>query len=71
MHSHWYDLEIADETYVLMQREISQRRARNEQDKEKMKPVNLSKRTLRRVFGRGSFEIGGLFLWWIVAEYSQ
>ena len=66
MHSHWYDLQIAEGTYVLMQREISQRRARNAQDKEKMKPVNLSKRTLRRVFGHGSFERGGRFYggWW-------
>ena len=49
-----------------MQKEIATRRARNKQDKDKLQPVNLSKRTLRRVFGRGSFERGGRFYggWW-------
>ena len=61
MLSHWYDLYVADDTYVLMQKEIATRRARNKQDKDKLQPVNLSKRTLRRVFGRGSFERGGRF----------
>ena len=66
MLSHWYDLYVADDTYVLMQKEIATRRARNKQDKDKLQPVNLSKRTLRRVFGRGSFERGGRFYggWW-------
>ena len=66
MLSHWYDLYAADDTYVLMQKEIATRRARNKQDKDKLQPVNLSKRTLRRVFGRGSFERGGRFycVWW-------
>jgi hypothetical protein len=53
MLSHWYDLYVADDTYVLMQKEIATRRARNKQDKDKLQPVNLSKRTLRWVFGRG------------------
>ena len=61
MLSHWYDLYVADDTYVLMQKEIATRRARNKQDKDKLQPLNLSKRTLRRVFGRGSFERGGRF----------
>ena len=66
MLSHWYDLYVADDTYVLMQKEIATRRARNKQDKDKLQPLNLSKRTLRRVFGRGSFERGGRFYggWW-------
>ena len=66
MLSHWCDLYVANDTYVLMQKEIAKRRARNKQDKDKLQPVNLSKRTLRRVFGRGSFERGGRFYggWW-------
>ena len=66
MLSHWYDLYVADDTYVLMQKKIATRRARNKQDKDKLQPVNLSVRTLRRVFGRGSFERGGRFYggWW-------
>ena len=71
MLSHWYDLYVAHDTYVLMQKEIATRRARNKQDKDKLQPVNLSKRTLRRVFGRGSFEMRWSVLWWMVAEYPQ
>ena len=41
MLSHWYDLYAADDTYVLMQKEIATRRARNKQDKDKLQPVNL------------------------------
>ena len=48
MLSHWYDLYVADDTYVLMQKEIATRRARNKQDKDKLQPVNLSKRTLHQ-----------------------
>ena len=64
--SHGYDLYVADDTYVLMQKEIATRRARKKQDEDKLEPVNLSKRTSRRVFGRGLFERGGRFYggWW-------
>lgn len=52
---HWYDLYIADETYDLLLKEIAQRRNRNktEEEPDKNQPINLSNRTLRRVFGRG------------------
>ena len=63
MLRHWYDLYIADETYGLLLKEIAQRRSRSktEEEHEKNKPINLSNRTLRRVFNRGSFEMGGRF----------
>ena len=68
MLRHWYDLYIADETYGLLLKEIAQRRSRSktEEESEKNKPINLSNRTLRRVFNRGSFEMGGRFYggWW-------
>ena len=57
---HWYDLYIADETYDLLLKEIAQRRRRSktEEERQKNEPINLSKRTLRRVFNRSSFEMG-------------
>ncbi|XXK29993.1 hypothetical protein ACMAY7_10870 [Rhodobacteraceae bacterium nBUS_24] len=65
---HWYDLYIADETYDLLLKEIAQRqrRSKTEEESEKNQPINLSNRTLRRVFNRGSFEMGGRFYggWW-------
>jgi hypothetical protein len=68
MLRHWYDLYIADETYVLLLKEIAQRRRRSKTDEERRinKPINLSSRTLRRVFNRGSFKKGGRFYggWW-------
>jgi len=68
MLRHWYDLYIADETYDLLLKEIAQRRRRSktEEERQKNKPINLSNRTLRRVFNRGSFEMGGRFYggWW-------
>jgi len=68
MLRHWYDLYIADETYDLLLKEIAQRgrRSKTEEALEKNQPINLSNRTLRRVFGRGSFEMGGRFYggWW-------
>ena len=68
MLRHWYDLYIADETYDLLLKEIAQRRSRSktEEEHQKNKPINLSNRTLRRVFNRGSFEMGGRFYggWW-------
>ena len=68
MLRHWYDLYIADETYDLLLKEIAQRRRRSktEEERQKNEPINLSSRTLRRVFNRGSFEMGGRFYggWW-------
>jgi hypothetical protein len=68
MLRHWYDLYIADETYELFLKEIAQRRRRSktEEERQKNEPINLSKRTLRRVFNRSSFEMGGRFYggWW-------
>ncbi len=68
MLRHWYDLYIADETYELLLKEIAQRRRRSktEEERQKNEPINLSKRTLRRVFNRSSFEMGGRFYggWW-------
>ena len=68
MLRHWYDLYIADETYDLLLKEIAQRRRRSktEEERQKNKPINLSNRTLRRVFNRCSFEMGGRFYggWW-------
>ena len=68
MLQHWYDLYIADESYDLLLKEIAQRRRRSktEEERQKNKPINLSNRTLRRVFNRGSFEMGGRFYggWW-------
>jgi hypothetical protein len=68
MLRHWYDLYIADETYDLLLKEIAQRRRRSktEEERQKNEPINLSNRTLRRVFNRGSFEMGGRFYggWW-------
>ena len=65
---HWYDLYIADETYDLLLKEIAQRRRRSktEEKRQKNEPINLSNRTLRRVFNRDSFEMGGRFYggWW-------
>jgi len=68
MLRHWYDLYIADETYDLLLKEIAQRprRSKTEEESQKNDPINLSNRTLRRVFNRGSFEMGGRFYggWW-------
>ena len=68
MLRHWYDLYIADETYDLLLKEIAQRRRRSKTEEERQKndPINLSNRTLRRVFNRDSFEMGGRFYggWW-------
>ena len=68
MLRHWYDLYIADETYDLLLKEIAQRRRRSktEEERQKNEPINLSKRTLRRVFNRSSFQMGGRFYggWW-------
>jgi hypothetical protein len=68
MLRHWYDLYIADETYDLLLKEIAQRRRRSktEEERQKKEPINLSNRTLRRVFNRNSFEMGGRFYggWW-------
>ena len=68
MLRYWYDLYIADETYDLLLKEIAQRRRRSktEEERQKNEPINLSKRTLRRVFNRGSFQMGGRFYggWW-------
>ena len=65
---HWYDLYIANDTYQLLLQEIAQRQKRSKTfaEKEKYTSINLSNRTLRRVFGRGSFEMGGRFYggWW-------
>ena len=68
MLRHWSDLYIADETYDLLLKEIAQRRRRSKTEEERQKndPINLSNRTLRRVFNRDSFEMGGRFYggWW-------
>ena len=68
MLRHWYDLYIADDTYQLLLTEISNKRKllQTDRDFESEDNVNFSNRTLRRVFGRGSFEMGGRFYggWW-------
>lgn len=68
MLRHWYDLYIADDTYQLLLNEISNKRKLRQTDRdfESEDNVNFSNRTLRRVFGRGSFEMGGRFYggWW-------
>ena len=64
---HWVDLRIKDtEVQRLAQRVL--------QDKDK-EPIDLSRRTLARIFTNGSFEEGGRFYrgWWqnVPSEYRQ
>jgi hypothetical protein len=55
---HWADVRIADT-------EVTKLAARIKQDEDK-EPIDLSKRTLTRIFEKGSFEKGGRFYrgWW-------
>jgi len=64
---HWADVRIADT-------EVTKLAARIKQDEDK-EPVDLSKRTLTRIFAKGSFEKGGRFYrgWWqnVPSEYRK
>ena len=64
---HWADMRIADT-------EVTKLAARIKQDENK-EPVDLSKRTLTRIFAKGSFEKGGRFYrgWWqnVPSEYRK
>ena len=64
---HWADMRIADT-------EVTKLAARIKQDEDK-EPVDLSKRTLTRIFAKGSFEKGGRFYrgWWqnVPSEYRK
>lgn len=55
---HWIDLEITDDAYAELQNALIK-------DTEKS-PIDFSKRTLVRIFSKGSFEQGGRFYrgWW-------
>ena len=64
---HWADVRIADN-------EVAKLAARIKQDEDK-EPIDLSKRTLTRMFTNGSFEEGGRFYrgWWqnVPSEYRK
>ena len=64
---HWADLRIKNTEYIKLAERISE-----DSDKE---PVDLSRRTLVRIFSNGSFEKGGRFYrgWWqnVPSEYRK
>ena len=64
---HWADMRIEDT-------EVAKLAARIKQDEDK-EPIDLSKRTLTRMFTNGSFEEGGRFYrgWWqnVPSEYRK
>jgi hypothetical protein len=64
---HWADVRIADTEVAKLATRIMQ-----DEDKE---PIDLSKRTLTRIFAKGSFEKGGRFYrgWWqnVPSEYRK
>ena len=65
LKKHWVDLRIKDQQVPLLAERIFQ-----DEDKE---PIDLSRRTLVRIFTNGSFEEGGRFYraWWqnVPSEY--
>ena len=64
---HWADLEVKDTELSKLEARIT-----NHKDKE---PIDLSKRTLVRIFSNGSFKQGGRFYrgWWqnVPSEYRK
>ena len=64
---HWPDIELKDTDYLKLGEAIS--------SDEKKLPIDLSKRTLVRIFSNGSFKSGGRFYrgWWqnVPSEYRK
>jgi hypothetical protein len=64
---HWFDLEVLDAEIAKLEKRIS-----NHETKE---PIDFSKRSLVRIFSKGSFKKGGRFYrgWWqnVPREYRQ
>ena len=64
---HWFDLEVLDSELSKLEKRIN-----NHETKE---PVDFSKRSLVRIFSKGSFKKGGRFYrgWWqnVPREYRQ